>query len=82
MLAGSQVNALDKQRQTPLHVATVEDKAAILEVLLQNGANPDLVDVNLNNGIDDILILLMILFKYHPIPPPSCTDWTGLGQRT
>ena len=50
LLAGSQVNALDKQRQTPLHVATVEDKAAILEVLLQNGANPDLVDVNLNNG--------------------------------
>ena len=44
------MNALDKQRQTPLHVATIEDKAAILEVLLQNGANPDLVDVNLNNG--------------------------------
>ena len=44
------MNALDKQRQAPLHIATIEDKPAILEVLLQNGANPDLVDTNLNNG--------------------------------
>ena len=62
LLAGSQVNALDKQRQTPLHVATVEDKAAILEVLLQNGANPDLVDVNLNNGKSFFFFRGVILF--------------------
>ena len=50
LLAGSDVNATDKNRQNPLHIAAMEDKANILEVLLQNGANPDLVDSNLNNG--------------------------------
>lgn len=60
LLAGAQVNAMDKQRQTPLHVSTVEDKASILEVLLQNGANPDLVDVNLNNGMILNSIVLII----------------------
>ena len=41
---------MDKSRQSPLHVAASEDKSSILEVLLQNNANADLVDVNLNNG--------------------------------
>lgn len=44
------MNTMDKSRQSPLHVAAVEDKSGILEVLLQNNANADLVDVNLNNG--------------------------------
>lgn len=50
LLAGSDVNATDKNRQNPLHIAAIEDKANVLEVLLENGANPDLVDSNLNNG--------------------------------
>lgn len=51
LLAGAEVNALDKNRQIPLHIAAIEDKASILEVLLQNGANADLVDSNLNNAL-------------------------------
>ena len=58
------MNATDKNRQNPLHVAAIEDKAAILEVLLQNGADPDLVDSNLNNGK---LILIFVI----------CMVWSG-----
>ena len=48
--AGGYINALDKSRRTPLHIAATEDKAALISVLLQGGADPDLGDVELNNG--------------------------------
>lgn len=51
ILAGADVNGMDKNRQCPVQIAAIEDKAAILEVLLQNNANPDLVDSNLNNAL-------------------------------
>ncbi|XP_047142037.1 rabankyrin-5 isoform X3 [Hydra vulgaris] len=51
ILAGADVNAVDKNRQTPLHCAAIEDKPSIISVLLQNGSNPDLVDISLNNAL-------------------------------
>ncbi len=44
------MNALDKSRRTPLHVAGIEDKSALISVLLQSGADPDLADLEQNNG--------------------------------
>ena len=32
LLAGADVNAVDKNRQAPLHVAAIEDRSTILEV--------------------------------------------------
>ena len=52
---------MDKSRQSPLHVAASEDKSSILEVLLQNNANADLVDVNLNNGT--IIVFFFPVYK-------------------
>ena len=35
LLAGADVNAVDKNRQAPLHVAAIEDRSTILEVCVK-----------------------------------------------
>ena len=51
LLAGADVNSTDKNRQMSLHIAAIEDKASLMTILLQNNANADLMDINLNNAL-------------------------------
>ena len=50
LLAGSRVNDADRHRQTALHMAAANNRAAISSVLLENGIDPDAVDERGNNG--------------------------------
>jgi len=50
LLAGSDVNAVNKPKQTPLHLAAMRNEATIASVLIENGADVGAVDQNGNNG--------------------------------
>ena len=51
ILAGSNVNAVNKQQQSPLHLAAIANEASITTVLLENGADVRAVDRSGNNGL-------------------------------
>ena len=50
---------MDKHRQTGLHIASANNRASIISVLLENGVDPDATDEKGNNGI--VLIFIFIL---------------------
>lgn len=43
-LAGADINAVDKLSQTALHYAAERDLSEITRILLQNGADPSMLD--------------------------------------
>ena len=48
-LAGGDINGIDAHQSTPLHLAAELDLANVAEILLQNGADPTLLDQDGNN---------------------------------
>lgn len=50
ILAGANVNAMERHKRTPLHAAADNDRANILAILIQNGVNVNEVDDKNNNG--------------------------------
>ena len=49
LLAGAKVSDVDNHQRSVLHMAVEGDFPTILSILLENAANPDLVDDNGNN---------------------------------
>lgn len=51
LLAGSRVNDVNKHRQTALHMASANNSASIISILLENGVEPDAADEKGNNAL-------------------------------
>ena len=51
LLAGSQVNAVDNHQKGVLHMAVGANSPAILSVLLEHGADPDVCDEEGNTAM-------------------------------
>lgn len=59
--AGSSVNVLDKEKNSPLFFAAVKGNFRICEILLENGADPNL----LNRSGETALIWAQKMYRFN-----------------
>lgn len=59
-MAGANVNLQNFNKQTPLHFASRKDNAELCQILLENNADPNITDLDGNNGIYINLIKLLL----------------------